>query len=83
MAHGILIEGPGDPTENQAYCMTIIDCDVAGCYETFEDSLNEPATNPVEDWAADMTLRARKAGWSSNDDGQVLCPNHRGDRAVS
>ena len=36
----------------------LIKCRAAGCLNLFEPSLNEPATDPVDDWAEDMTERA-------------------------
>ena len=67
---------PEDAMETLAYSELLISCQVDGCSSVFQPTLDEPATDPVEEWACDMTNRARKAGWSISADGQVLCPTH-------
>lgn len=65
-----------DAMETLAYSELLITCQVDGCSNVFQPTLDEPATDPVEEWAKDMSDRARKAGWSVSNDGRVLCPIH-------
>ncbi len=67
---------PEDAIETLAYSELLISCQVDGCTSVFQPTLDEPATDPVEEWAKEMTNRARKVGWSVSADGQVLCPKH-------
>ena len=60
-----------------AYIELLVVCKVKGCLTLFEPSLEEPATDPVDEWAADIALRAVQAGWSVHPDGRVVCPIHR------
>jgi hypothetical protein len=62
--------------QDLAYIEIIVSCQVKGCLELFEPSLDEPATDPVDDWAENMARRAIQAGWSADADGLVLCPSH-------
>jgi len=63
--------------QDLAYTEILVKCKVTACLSLFEPSLNEPATDPVDDWAEDMAQRAMQAGWSADAAGQVLCPSHR------
>ncbi|ANH68025.1 hypothetical protein [Mitsuaria sp. 7] len=67
-----------DAVANLAYCELLITCQVGGCRGLFQPTLDERATDPVEEWAATMAERARQAGWSVSVDGRVLCPGHVG-----
>lgn len=60
-----------------AYTEILVNCKVKACLNLFEPSLDEPATDPVDDWAENMAQRALQAGWSADADGRVLCPGHR------
>lgn len=63
--------------QDLAYTELLIKCKVKGCLNLFEPSLDEPATDPVDDWAEKLAQRAIQAGWSADADGRVLCPSHR------
>ena len=65
-----------DIIQEQAFGALLITCDADSCPNLFADCLSEPATDPVNVWAADMATRARSAGWSTDQVGRVLCPNH-------
>ncbi|MDA8448048.1 hypothetical protein [Paracidovorax valerianellae] len=65
-----------DPIENLAFAELIISCQMDGCLNIFQKSLEEPATDPVEKWSAKMSGLARAAGWGSDRKGKVLCPIH-------
>lgn len=67
---------PLDNMEVLAYSELLIACQANGCSNVFQPTLDQPATDPVEEWAKDMTSRARAAGWSVSPDGDVLCPLH-------
>lgn len=67
---------PEDAMETLAYSELLISCQMDGCSNVFQPALDEPATDPVEEWACHMTSRARRAGWSVGADGRVLCPRH-------
>ena len=66
-----------DPIADVAYTELLIACQVDGCPNVFQKSLEEPATDPVELWATAMAKLAREAGWSTDATGRVLCPTHR------
>lgn len=63
--------------QDLAYTEIFVKCQVKGCLNLFEPSLDEPATEPVDDWAENMAQRAMQAGWSADANGCVLCPTHR------
>ena len=63
--------------QDLAYTEILVKCKVKGCLNLFEPSLDEPATDPVDDWAEGMAQRALLAGWSADVNGQALCPIHR------
>jgi hypothetical protein len=63
--------------QDLAYTEILIKCKVKGCLNLFEPSLDEPATDPVDDWAEKMAQRAMQTGWSADTSGRVLCPSHR------
>lgn len=63
--------------QDLAYTELLVICKVRACLNLFEPSLDEPATDPVDDWAESMAERAIEAGWSADVDGRVLCPTHR------
>lgn len=65
-----------DHLENIAYCELLISCQYDGCHSILEKSIDEPATDPVEEWAKRMAVHAREMGWSSDCEGRVLCPIH-------
>ncbi|GKT26109.1 hypothetical protein [Acidovorax sp. SUPP3334] len=65
-----------DPIESLAFAELIISCQVDGCLNIFQKSLDEPATDPVEKWSVKMSGLARAAGWASDPTGKVLCPIH-------
>lgn len=67
---------PEEAMETLAYSELLISCQVEGCGSVFQPTLDEPATDPVEEWAKGMANRAREAGWSESADGRVLCPKH-------
>jgi hypothetical protein len=52
--------------QDLAYTELLICCKVKACSNLFEPSLNEPATDPVDDWAINMALRAMHDGWSAD-----------------
>ena len=62
--------------ETLAYSELLISCQVGGCSNVFQPTLDQPATDPVEEWANDMANRALEAGWSVSTDGRALCPTH-------
>ena len=70
------MNNPLQAMETLAYSELLITCQMDGCNHVFQPTLNEPATDPVDDWAKRMTELARKAGWSVSVDGRVLCPIH-------
>ena len=63
--------------EDHAYVQVIINCSVGGCLTLFEPSLDEPFTDPIDEWAKEMAKRAVDAGWAADTSGKVLCPKHR------
>jgi hypothetical protein len=65
-----------DPIFETACAELLISCQVDGCQNIFSKTLEEPATDPVEVWAAKMTKLAHESGWSYDADGKVLCPQH-------
>jgi hypothetical protein len=65
-----------DPIEIQAYTELMISCSIDGCVEDFQESLTNPAKEPVEAWAKIMAARARESGWASDGSGRILCPLH-------
>ncbi|WP_158279171.1 hypothetical protein [Acidovorax sp. CF316] len=67
---------PTDPIEDIAYTVIIVSCQTPGCLNLFEPSLAEPFTDPIDQWAAEIAVRARKAGWTVGSDGCVHCPTH-------
>lgn len=69
---------PPDPIEDLAYTVIIVSCQTPGCLNLFEPSLDEPFTDPIDLWAAEIAVRARHAGWSTGADGSVHCPAHGG-----
>jgi len=68
---------PRQAMEILAYSELLIACQANGCSHVFQPTIDEPATDPVEDWAKRMTDLAYEAGWSVSVDGRVLCPTHR------
>ena len=60
----------------QAYTELMINCQSKGCVEDFTESVEQCAREPVEEWALYMAMQARKAGWTSNEKGEVFCPLH-------
>lgn len=65
-----------DPIATLAFAEIFISCQMDKCPEIFWPSVEEHATDPVDEWASRMTTRARAAGWMSSSDGLVLCPIH-------
>jgi hypothetical protein len=65
-----------DPIFDIACAELLISCQVESCQNLLPKSIEQPATDPVEAWAEIMTKLAHEAGWTSNADGQVLCPQH-------
>jgi len=66
----------GDPIEALAFTELVIACQVDGCRNIFEKSLEQPATDPVHEWSCSMARSARVGGWSADPAGRVLCPVH-------
>jgi hypothetical protein len=62
--------------EEMAFCELLISCQWDECGTIFQSSIDEPATDPVEIWAANMAQRAAESGWIADGSGRVLCPNH-------
>ena len=62
--------------KKSAYSELLILCQTEGCNCVFQPTLDDPATDPVEDWSEKMAKLAVKQGWSANEDGQVMCPTH-------
>ncbi|GKS91801.1 hypothetical protein [Acidovorax sp. SUPP2539] len=48
-----------DPIANLAFAELIITCQADGCFNLFQKSLDEPATDPVEKWSVKMAGLAR------------------------
>ena len=65
-----------DPLVNIAFTELLIACQVDGCPNVFKKSLEEPATDPVEEWSEAMARSARSEGWAVDSEGRVLCPVH-------
>jgi len=65
-----------DPIEDLAFTVILVSCHTPACQNIFEPSLIEPFTDPIEQWAVDIAVRARQAGWSAGADGTVHCPAH-------
>lgn len=65
-----------DPIVNQAYCELVISCQYDGCNEDYRYSLEQTATDPVEEWAKSIADKARSDGWTSSKKRLVLCPYH-------
>jgi hypothetical protein len=63
--------------QDLAYTELLVRCKVNACLNLFEPSLDEPAKDPVDDWAQTMALRAMQDGWSADSEGRVLCPAHQ------
>lgn len=62
--------------ETQAFGELLITCQALGCFRIFEPCLEQPAFDPVEDWAHRMTALATAEGWTGDFSGKVLCPLH-------
>lgn len=71
---------PDDAIEALADAELLIACQMAGCWHVFQKGLEDPALDPVEDWATKMAELARDSGWSVGNHGQISCPGH-GERA--
>ena len=65
-----------DPIAIQAFNELMISCEVSDSCEDFELCFEKPVSDPVEDWAVEMALAARKAGWYVDGEGRVVCPSY-------
>ena len=72
-----------DPIMIQAYSELMISCQEEGCLESFAEALSQPASDPVEKWAEELSKKARLSGWATNDDGLVLCPVHSKEKTIN
>lgn len=66
----------GDAIVALAYAEPLIACQMAGCWHVFQESLEDPAIDPVVDWASKRAGLARDSGWSAGSAGRILCPRH-------
>ena len=71
------MNNPDDTIAEIAFAELIISCQMDYCNAIFQPTLDEPATDPVEEWAQRMANHACRAGWSLDTDGRVKCPKHR------
>jgi hypothetical protein len=65
-----------DPIFDIACAELLISCQVDECQNLLAQTLEQPATDPIDVWAKLMSKHAHEAGWSSDADGRVLCPQH-------
>jgi hypothetical protein len=65
-----------DPIFYLVYTELLISCQADGCSIFLPETIQKPASDPVDVWATTMAQFARASGWSSNASGKVLCPEH-------
>lgn len=53
-----------DPIAIQEYSELMVSCQHEGCLEDFAESLSQPASDPVERWAEELSKKARLSGWA-------------------
>ena len=67
---------PQDIIEDLAFAELLITCQMPGCQSLLQQSAEEPATDPVDEWATRMARFACDDGWAVDESGRVLCTMH-------
>lgn len=62
--------------EEMAFIDLIIACEPEACGNIFQPTIDDPASDPVEEWAKIMAKRAEDAGWTVESPSRALCPEH-------